>query len=144
MSIFPRLYLLLLFGLLSSSGAVLAAPPLAVSHAVIREAPPGLRTNAAYAHLENNSNKTIIVHTISSDSFASIEMHLSRIVNGIATMQAQPELRISAGETAILQPGAYHLMLLNAQQALRDGDRVTLTLHTTIGDIHAVFGVKRF
>lgn len=123
---------------------VFAGSPLIISNTVIREAPPGLSVNAAYLSLENIGDKNITIDKVSSPVFARIEMHSTAIVEGVAKMQQQTELTVAAGETVILQAGGHHLMLLGAQQLLHHGDRVEMTLHTTVGDIQRIFFVKRF
>lgn len=44
-------------------------------------------------------------------------------------MREVPSIDIKAGGQTELKPGSYHVMLIGMQQALKDGDTVSLTLN---------------
>jgi len=60
--------------------------------------------------------------------FARIEIHKTTMHGDMAHMQKQPELVIEGGKRLVLEPGGYHLMLMQPKRTLQDGDRVALTL----------------
>jgi len=118
-----NLWLLIL--LLSSTNAS-AADTLKIIKAWIPEAPPAASVMAGYMEIQNNGHKNIDIISISSDAFASIEMHRSVESDGFAKMQPQKKLSIPANENLILQSGSYHLMLIKPVKWLKHGDKVTL------------------
>jgi len=106
---------------------------LVVSHAWVREAPPGASVQAGYMELHNNSSQTIKITAISSPEFASIEMHRMFTQDGMMRMQQQDTLNIPANGMLRLKPGGYHLMLLSPVSYLNAGDTVRFTLITASG-----------
>jgi len=112
---------------------VTADTRLAVSHAWVREAPPGVSVQAGYMELLNNSSQTIKITAIDSPEFASIEMHRMFTQGGMMRMQQQDALDIPANGILGLKPGGYHLMLLEPVSYLKAGDTVRLTLTTASG-----------
>ncbi len=110
--------------LMLSSG--MAADALSFSQAMVPQAPPGAQVMAGFMQITNNSEQDIDIIAVSSPQFESVEMHLSKDVDGVARMLPQQKLSIKAGEQLILKPGSYHLMLLKPLKALSDGDTVEL------------------
>ena len=112
---------------LGFAGALLIAPfsladsMLQVSEAIIREAPPGTIISAGYARLSNAGGGDITIKAVSSDSFESISIHLTRIDGGVAKMIPQGELSVPAGKTVELKPGSYHLMLFKSSHPVAEG-----------------------
>jgi copper(I)-binding protein len=47
---------------------------------------------------------------------------------GVMKMRAVPKIDLPAGKTVELKPGGYHLMLMNLERPLRDGETVPVTL----------------
>ena len=88
---------------------------------------PGVQTSAAYLTLTNNTNKTITITRVTSPDFASVEMHESRIEDGIARMHALTELSIQTSQTVRFERGGKHLMLTSP---IADTDAVTLQFYS--------------
>ena len=103
-----------------------AANNLNITNARVPEAPPGASVMAGYMQINNTSNKQIDIIDINSPSFKSVEMHLSKEVDGFAKMLPQKKLRIPANGKLILKPGSYHLMLIQPSKWLKQGDKVKL------------------
>ena len=123
---------------------VWAEDALTVTNALVREAPPGMMMTAGYADWRNTSGEAIIINGVSSDAFNMIEIHLSSIENGIARMTPQDSLTVPANGSIKLEPGGLHLMLMGAKEAVKAGDTIDITLHTSIGNKTVTFTVKRF
>jgi len=104
----------------------MAADALNFSQTSIPQAPPGAQVMAGFMQITNNSKQDIDIISVSSPQFESVEMHLSKDVDGVARMLPQHKLRIKAGQQLILKPGSYHLMLIKPLNALSDGDTVEL------------------
>jgi periplasmic copper chaperone A len=69
----------------------------------------------------------------SSPAFASVELHETRVVDGVNRMRHVPALRIAPGDAAVLKPGGLHLMLMRPHAALAEGDKVVVELELADG-----------
>lgn len=66
--------------------------------------------------------------TASTDAAQSVEFHRSNIDDqGVAGMERVDELHLPAGGRLVLEPGDYHLMLIDADR-LEIGDTIKVTL----------------
>jgi periplasmic copper chaperone A len=99
-----------------------AVDSLNITDAHIPEAPPGAQVLAGFMNIHNPTKQAIEITTVSSPSFDTVEMHLSREVNGIAKMLPQKSLVIAPNSTLALRSGSYHLMLIKPRQTMRNGD----------------------
>ncbi len=102
---------------------------ITASAAWIREAPPGAQRLAAYLVITNNLSTAITLTGVSSDSFASVQIHRTTMHDGVARMRMIGELTIGPGQAQSLNPGGTHLMLIDPRTSLADGDTVRLVLH---------------
>ena len=117
------------------------ASEISVTNPWIREAPPGTQMLAAYMRISNNSKHTIQLESAASIDFEAIEIHRTEIHEGMSHMTKQSGLQINSGENVLLEPGGYHLMLMNPKRNLQAGDKVELKLQfdkENIIDITAV------
>ncbi len=104
------------------------ATRLTVTGLWVPEAPPGAQVMAAFMKLHNNTAAAIRITAVSSPGFKTVEMHLSKDVDGVAKMIPQTSLTIEAESTLVLKPGSYHLMLIKPHQRFRKGDSIELNL----------------
>lgn len=109
-------------------GLVLAdeSQDINISNVWISEAPPTVSILAAYANIQNKSTETKTLSSVTSPLFSRVEIHLSKITDGMATMEKQTSLTIPAEKSVELSPGNYHLMLFNPETPLRVGDKATI------------------
>ncbi len=105
---------------------------LVVKDAWARPAGAGM-TGAVYLTFENHSIQAETLVASSTVIADSVELHETVIENEIARMIPIPELPIPAGRTTTIDPGGYHLMLVNLHQDLDEGDTFPLTLHFASG-----------
>lgn len=94
----------------------------------LRLPPAAMPMLAGFARIANPCAAEMTVVSASSDAFASVELHQSRIVDGVSRMRPVPALRIPAGGAVDLAPGGLHLMLMKPASALEAGDTVELRL----------------
>jgi hypothetical protein len=109
-------------------GSVRAADALTVVDPWIREAPPNAPALAAYLRIDNASSSARRLAGIESESFAAIVIHETVVSDGVARMEHRDGVEIEAGGSVEFAPGGLHLMLMEPEQELSEGDRVTLTL----------------
>ena len=109
-----------------------------ISDIWISEAPPTVSTMAAYAKIQNQSHETKVLTSVSSPTFSRIEIHLSKIADGMASMEKQTSLKIPAENSVELSPGSYHLMLFNPETSLLAGDKATIIFSFSDGSSKSV------
>ena len=57
-----------------------------------------------------------------------VEIHEMTMESNIMRMRAISSLELPAGKTVELKPGGYHMMFLDLQQQIQEGDVVPVTL----------------
>ncbi|MFW2371666.1 MAG: copper chaperone PCu(A)C [Gammaproteobacteria bacterium] len=120
--------------LLAFASSIAQAHHLQVKNIWIPEAPPVTKVMAAFMVFQNRSDKDINITEISSPEFGRVEMHLSKIVDGVAKMLPQKQLTVPANGQLVLKPGSYHLMLFNPKKALKSGDSATIDITVSDGN----------
>lgn len=103
----------------------------------VREMPPVSERSAGYVRIENNGDTERTLVGAESEMFERVELHESTEDDGTTRMVHRETLIIPAGETASLEPGGYHLMLIDRTvEPLRetDGDSVPIHLIFENGD----------
>ncbi len=125
--------------LLSSMLAASAAPAYArdcaprVREAWIRLVPGGMPMQAGFGRIENRCPAPVTVVGASSPAYGSVELHETRIVDGVSKMRAVPELRIAPDGAATLKPGGLHLMLMQPRSTLKAGSKVAVEFELADG-----------
>jgi periplasmic copper chaperone A len=92
----------------------------------VRAGPPSMPMAAGFGRIENPCGAAVAVVSARSARFGSVELHRTRIEDGIGRMRAVPRLEIAAGGAATLAPGGLHLMLLRPRAPLAPGGRVEI------------------
>jgi len=106
-----RLCLLFLI-LLGAACNTESGPPLVATDVVVTRPMPGMGMSAAYMSLTNNSDQTVSISRVTSAQFESVELHESKVEDGVARMRPLSKLEIAGGATVTLRPGGKHLMLM--------------------------------
>lgn len=104
-------------------------PPVQVTDAWVAEAPPTATVLAGYMQLENTSEQDRVLTGVVSQDFEKVDIHETVIKENKASMVAHETLSIPAGKTVSLEPGGFHLMLIEAKKPLKAGDTVEVVLH---------------
>lgn len=105
---------------------------------VVRDAwvrlPPGnMPMMAGFGRIENRCGMPATVLRASSPSFASVELHETKLVDGVSRMRPVPELRLAPNGAAVFKPGGLHLMLMKPSAPLNPGSRVVLQFELANG-----------
>ncbi|MEJ2216297.1 MAG: copper chaperone PCu(A)C [Gemmatimonadota bacterium] len=85
--------------------------------------------SAAYMTLRNRGTVAARLVGASCPDADSVQIHESRIENGVASMRPVAGLDVPPGGAVRFAPGSYHLMLLDVHRSLAQGDTVNITLH---------------
>jgi copper(I)-binding protein len=101
---------------------------LMATGAWVRLAPPTLKTHGGYLTISNHGAEPQELVGASSDNYEMVMVHLSQIVDGVATMQHLESVEVPAGRKAEFKPGGLHLMLMGPKKPLEMGGVVPIRL----------------
>lgn len=111
-----------------SLGPVYADGGVEVANAWVRFAPPSVKVHAAYIMLTNKSDKDLVLTGASSPAYDSVELHQSKMKDGVASMEKLDKVTIGAGKMVHLEPGGMHLMLFGPKRKQSLGAKVAFVL----------------
>jgi periplasmic copper chaperone A len=109
----------------SAPGCVRECSPRVVD-GWVRSGPPSMPMMAGFGRIENGCDLPVAVLSAHSAHFDAVELHETRIEDGVSRMRAVPRLEIAAGGAAMLAPGGLHLMLMRPRAPLAPGGRVEI------------------
>lgn len=94
-----------------------------------RETLPNAPVAGGFMTISNNGGTDDRLIAASSDISNRVEIHEMAMENDVMKMRELPDgLPIPAGETVDLKPGGYHVMFMELNTALIQGETVTVTL----------------
>ena len=107
-----------------------SSPELTISDAWIPEAPPNASALAGYMTIENSTDRAQTLVGATGELFERIEIHRTVYEkdSGLARMIRQDQVSIEPGRTFRFEPGGHHLMLINPRKAVKEGERIRLSL----------------
>lgn len=126
-------------GMVGGAAVALAGTRLAFAHGdedhgtpkadATPQAMHGGGTGAAWFTVKNNGTSDDRLVSAHSDVADAVEIHEMAMKDGTMTMAPLPDgLPIPAGETVVLEPGGYHIMLIGLTQDLIAGESFELDL----------------
>ena len=89
--------------------------------------------SAAYMRIVNKGGEADALVAASTDVAKIVEIHNMTMENGVMSMFPVEQIEIPAGGSAELQPGGFHVMLIDLNKDLNVGDTVDLTLKFASG-----------
>ena len=137
---------LLSIAMLVGGLAACSSKGLSIHDAFIPEAPPRVSALAGYMTIDNGTARARTLVGASAEAFERIEIHntVYQKDSGLASMVRVERIAIQPQERFLFQAGGYHLMLIHPKRALKDGDRVPISLEFTDGPRLTVeFQVRR-
>jgi len=129
----PRLLLILLLILPGS-----AIAELDIHNAWIKNLPPAVPVRAGYMTIHNAQANEVSIVAISSDAFASVEIHRSIAEDGMMRMEAVPTLVIEPDSTVQLAPGGLHLMMMNPVEPTKPDDVLQIVIEFDDGSTQSL------
>jgi copper(I)-binding protein len=105
----------------------------------VRLSPAGMPMLAGFGRIDNACPATATIVAADSAMFGSVELHESRLIEGISRMRAVPELRIAPHGEAQMKPGGLHLMLMQPSRQLDIGESVEVAF--TLADGRTLRGM---
>ncbi len=102
------------------------AAGVTVSDAWARATMPGQKVSAAYMRIVASEDARLI--SASSPTVPRVEIHEMKMDSGVMRMREVKALDLPKGKTVSLEPGGYHIMLMNLAKPIAAGERVPLNL----------------
>ncbi len=118
-------YLLLTLCLLST-GVHADSSQVEFKDGWIKQLPPVVPMRAGYVLIENNAKQDAKLIALQSDAFDRVELHETKMVDGMMKMMELDGLVIPAQSRVELKPGGKHLMLIDPKTPLKIGDQIDL------------------
>ena len=114
--------------------ASLFAADVNVDNVRARTSKPGANNSAIFMNIKNNSDADVKLIEVKSSVCKSTEMHTHKHENGMKSMVQVPDIEIAKkGETKLV-PGGLHVMLMELNQPLKEGDKVDLWMKFNNGE----------
>ena len=102
--------------------------PFLIDRPIARATAPGATTGVVFFTISNAGNTTDRLLRASTPIAARVALHQMAVDEGMMKMRAVPSLELRPGARLELQPGGYHLMLLDLKQPLKAGEKFPITL----------------
>ena len=123
----------LVFGALLAASTLMAAD-ISLDHVRARDTKPGTNNSAIFMNIKNASNADVKLVGVHSSVCKSTEIHTHKMENGMMAMvQVEDADTPKNGETK-LAPGGLHIMLMDLNRPIKDGDKVDLELKFSNGE----------
>jgi copper(I)-binding protein len=116
------------------------ADQISVVDPYVRMAPPGAKATGAFMTIRNAGDKATQLVSAASAAAKIVELHNHINDGGVMRMRQVKEIAVPAKGEAQLKPGGYHVMLIDMNAPLKEGDHVVLTLGFADGsnkEVHA-------
>lgn len=102
---------------------------LTIVHPWSRATPPGAQTAAGYLTIRNDGSESDRLVAATVEIVGKVDLHQVRMENGVAQMRPlENGVEIPAGKTVELKPGSFHLMFMELEAPLKEGDSLPGTL----------------
>lgn len=92
----------------------------------VRATVPQQKATGAFMQIESAADSKLV--SVSSPVTKTVEVHEMSMQGNVMKMRQVPAVALPAGKTVELNPGGYHVMLMNLPQQIKEGDSVPLTL----------------
>lgn len=124
--------------------AVAAAEGIAVHAPWIRQPPPSARVAAGYMRIDNPGRDADRLLEVETGAAGRVEIHEMEEVDGVMRMrELEGGLDVPAAGQVELEPGGYHLMLVEPREGLEAGEEVDATLvFERAGRLEVTFEVR--
>lgn len=126
--------------LLLAAALPAAAANVQVTDAWARATMPGQKVSAAYMTIRSDADAKLV--GVSSVAVPRVELHEMKMDGEVMRMREVGTLALPAGKPVKLEPGGYHIMLMNLDRAIAAGEAVPLTLTIESGGRQETVEVK--
>jgi len=99
-----------------------------VAHPWARATPGGARVGSVYLEVRAQRGRGDKLIAARSPVAGNAEIHSHVMEQGIAKMRRVDAVAVPGGQSIVLQPSGYHIMLMDLKQPLNEGDLTKVTL----------------
>ena len=103
-----------------------ALAEVTVAEAWVRATVPAHKATGAFMHLKSDADARLV--SAASPVAGVVEIHEMLMDKDVMKMSRIDGLDLPAGQSVELKPGGYHVMLMDLQAQVKEGDAVPLTL----------------
>jgi copper(I)-binding protein len=101
---------------------------------------PGQPVSGAYMQIKSDADARLV--SVSSPAVPRVEVHEMKMDGDVMRMREVKAIELPKGRTVALQPGGFHLMLMNLSKPIAAGDVIPLTLVVESGGKQQTVEVK--
>ena len=116
------------------------AANVGVTGAWARATVPGQQVSGAYMQIQSDADARLI--GVSSPVVARVEVHQMKMDGDVMRMREVKSVELPKGKTISLEPGGFHLMLMNLKKPIAAGDIIPFTLVVESGGKRQTVEVK--
>jgi copper(I)-binding protein len=102
------------------------AANISVTDAWARATMPGQPVSGAYMQIQSDADARLL--SVSSAVVPRVEVHEMSMDGGVMRMREVKAIDLPKGKTVSLEPGGFHIMLMNLKKPIAAGDVIPLTL----------------
>lgn len=116
------------------------AANVSVTDAWARATVQGQKVSGAYMQIQSDADARLL--SVSSPSVPQVEIHEMKMDGDVMRMREVKSVELPKGKAVALEPGGFHLMLLNLKKPLAAGDVIPLILVVESGGKKQTIEVK--
>ncbi len=116
------------------------AANISVSDAWARATMPGQKVSGAYMQIQSDVDARLV--SASSPAIPRVEVHEMKMDGDVMRMREVKAIELPKGKTVTLEPGGFHIMLMNLQKPIAAGDVIPLKLVVESGGKQQTVEVK--
>ena len=116
------------------------AANISVTDAWARATMPGQPVSGAYMQIQADADARLV--GVSSSVVPRVEVHEMNMDGGVMRMREVKAIDLPKGKTVSLEPGGFHIMLMNLKKPIAAGDVIPLTLVVESGGKRQTVEVK--
>lgn len=102
------------------------AANISVTDAWVRATMPGQPVGAAYMQIESDADARLV--GVSSGVVPRVEVHEMKMDGDVMRMREVKAIDLPKGKTVSLEPGGFHIMLMDLKKPIVAGEIIPLTL----------------
>ena len=106
--------------------SVVHAQEVTIREPWVRGTVHGQKATGAFMQL--TANEPASLTAVESPVAGSVEIHAMKLENDIMKMRPVSKLDLPAGKAVELEPGGYHVMLMDLKQPLKKGEAIPIVL----------------
>ncbi|HBU30265.1 MAG: hypothetical protein A2X71_09760 [Thiobacillus sp. GWE1_62_9] len=126
--------------LVSAASLPAWAANVSVTDAWARATMPGQKVSGAYMQIQSDADARLL--GASSPAVPRVEVHEMKMDGDVMRMREVQSIDLPKGKTVSLEPGGFHIMLMNLPKPIAAGDVIPLTLVVESGGKRQTVEVK--